>query len=204
MPLDKPKNAFSLPALPYAENALEPVVSANTISFHYGKHHAAYVNKLNELIVGTPYDGMSLEEIVTKSAKSDKDKAIFNNAAQAWNHEFYWHSMAPKGGEPAGKIKDALESSFGGVKEFKEAFVKAAVGQFGSGWAWLVKGADGKLKITTTANADTPIAHGETPLFTADVWEHAYYLDFQNRRPDHVTAWLDKLANWSFAEKNLG
>jgi superoxide dismutase, Fe-Mn family len=204
MPLDKPKNAFTLPALPYADNALEPVISAKTISIHHGKHHAAYVTKLNELVAGTSYDGMGLEEIVKKSAGNDKDKAIFNNAAQAWNHDFYWQSMAPKGGEPMGKIKDALQSSFGGVKEFKDAFQKAAVAQFGSGWAWLVKGKDGKLKITTTSNADTPVAHGETSLLTADVWEHAYYLDYQNRRPDHVTAWLDKLANWSFAEKNLG
>ncbi len=204
MPLDKPKNAFSLPKLPYAEDALEPVVSAKTISFHYAKHHAAYINNLNGLIAGTPYDGLSLEEIVKKSAKDEKAKGIFNNAAQSWNHEFYWHSMSPKAAEPTGKILDAVKSSFGGVKEFKEAFQKAAVGQFGSGWAWLVKGADGKLKITTTSNADTPIAHGETPLFTADVWEHAYYLDYQNRRPDHVKDWLDKLANWSFAEKNLG
>ena len=147
---------------------------------------------------------MPLEEIVKRSATSEKDKAIFNNAGQAWNHDFYWHSMSPKGGEPTGKLKDALQSSFGGVKEFKEAFTKAAVAQFGSGWAWLVKGKDGKLKITTTSNADTPIAHGETPLLTADVWEHAYYLDYQNRRPDHLKAWLDKLANWSFAEKNCG
>jgi superoxide dismutase, Fe-Mn family len=204
MPLDKPKHAFSLPKLAYAENALEPVISAKTISFHYGKHHAAYVNKLNELIAGTGYDGMSLEETVAKSAKSEKDKAIFNNAGQIWNHNFYWESMSAKGGEPSGKLKDALQSSFGGVKEFKDAFQKAAVAQFGSGWAWLVKSKDGKLKITTTSNADTPIAHGETPLFTVDVWEHAYYLDYQNRRPDHVTAWLDKLANWSFAEKKLG
>jgi Fe-Mn family superoxide dismutase len=198
------KNAFSLPKLPYAENALEPVVSAKTISFHYGKHHQAYVNNLNGMIGGTAYDGMALEEIVKKAAKSDKDKGIFNNAGQIWNHNFYWESMSPKGGEPTGKLKDAIQSSFGGVKEFKEAFQKAAVAQFGSGWAWLVKGADGKLKITTTSNADTPVAHGETPLLTVDVWEHAYYLDYQNRRPDHVKDWLDKLANWSFAEKNLG
>ena len=204
MPLDKPKNAFTLPALPYADNALEPVISAKTISIHHGKHHAAYVAKLNELIAGTAYDGLALEEIIQKAAKSEKDKAIFNNAGQAWNHDFYWQSMAAKGGEPTGKIKDALQSSFGGVKEFKDAFQKAAVAQFGSGWAWLVKGKDGKLKITTTSNADTPVAHGEMPLLAADVWEHAYYLDYQNRRPDHVTAWLDKLANWSFAEKNLG
>ncbi len=205
MPLDKTKSPFALPKLPYEENALEPVISAKTMSFHYGKHHAAYVNKLNELIAGTPYESMTLEDIVMRSAK-DKDasaKAIFNNAAQAWNHTFYWHSMAGKPSDPTGRVKDAIESNFGGVKEFKEAFSKAAVGQFGSGWAWLVKGKDGKLKITTTSNADTPIAHGETPLLTCDVWEHAYYLDFQNRRPDHVNAWLDKLANWSFADQNM-
>ena len=194
--------------LPYAENALEPVVSAKTISFHYGKHHKAYADNLNKLVEGTPYATMSLEEIVKKSAGNDKEKGIFNNAAQVWNHDFYWQSMSPPkdsqgSGEPAGKLADALKSSFGGVKEFKEAFAKAAVAQFGSGWAWLVKGTDGKLEITTTSNADTPIAHGKTPLFTADVWEHAYYLDYQNRRPDHVKDWLDKLANWSFAEKNL-
>ena len=202
MPLDKPKTHFTLPDLPYAENALEPAISSKTVSFHHGKHHKAYVDKLNELVAGTPYDGMPLEEVVKRAAKSEKDKAIFNNAGQAWNHDFYWKSMAPKGGEPTGKIKDLVQSSFGGLKEFKEAFTKAADAQFGSGWAWLVKGKDGKLKITTTANADSPLAHGETPLLAADVWEHAYYLDYQNRRPDHVKAWLDKLANWSFAEKN--
>jgi len=202
MPLDT-KAKFTLPKLPYAENALEPVISARTISFHYGKHHKAYVDKLNELVAGTAYESMTLEEIVRKSAGNAKDKAIFNNAGQIWNHNFYWDSMAPKGGAPSGKILDALKSSFGGTKEFNEAFVKAAVAQFGSGWAWLVKDKDGKLKITTTSNADTPIAHGETPLLTADVWEHAYYLDYQNRRPDHVKDWLEKLANWSFAEKNL-
>ena len=204
MPLDKSKTHLTLPKLPFAEDALEPVISAKTISLHYGKHHKAYVDKLNELIVGTPYADLSLEDIVMKSAKSEKDEAIFNNAGQAWNHDFYWKSMAPKGGEPSGKIKDAIQSSFGGVKEFKEAFSKAAVAQFGSAWAWLVKDKDGRLKIATTSNADTPIAHGGTPLLAADVWEHAYYLDYQNRRPDHIKAWLDKLANWSFAEKNFG
>ena len=205
MPLDKAKAPFTLPKLPYADDALAPVISANTISFHYGKHHATYVKVLNELIAGTAYEALSMEEIVVRSA-TDKDaaaKKIFNNAAQSWNHEFYWHSMTPKGGAPTGKIKDALEKDFGGLDAFKKAFTQAAVGQFGSGWAWLVKGKDGALKIETTSNADTPIAHGGTPLLVADVWEHAYYLDFQNRRPDHVTAWLDKLANWSFAEKNL-
>jgi Fe-Mn family superoxide dismutase len=205
MPLDKAKAPFSLPKLPYAEDALAPVISAKTISFHYGKHHATYVKTLNELIAGTPYEGLSLEEVIVRAA-ADKDaaaKKIFNNAAQAWNHEFYWNSMTPKGGAPAGKIKDALDKSFGGLDAFNKAFSQAAVGQFGSGWAWLVKGKDGALKIETTSNADTPIAHGGTPLLVADVWEHAYYLDYQNRRPDHVAAWLDKLVNWSFAEKNL-
>jgi len=205
MPLDKAKAPFSLPKLPYAEDALAPVISANTISFHYGKHHATYVKVLNELIAGTPYEGLSLEEIVVRAA-GDKDaaaKKIFNNAAQAWNHEFYWHSMTPKGGAPGAKIKEALDKSFGGLDAFKKAFSTAAVGQFGSGWAWLVKAKDGALKIETTSNADTPIAHGGKPLLVADVWEHAYYLDYQNRRPDHVAAWLDKLVNWSFAEKNL-
>ncbi|TAJ82379.1 superoxide dismutase [Reyranella sp.] len=204
MPLDKAKPNFTLPPLPYADDALAPVVSANTISFHYGKHHKAYVDKLNELAAGTDYAELSLEDVIKKSAKDEKGKAIFNNAAQIWNHTFYWDSMSPKGGAPTGKIKAALDDSFGGLDAFKAAFKAAAVGQFGSGWAWLVKGKDGKLKIETTANADTPIAHGGTPLLVADVWEHAYYLDFQNRRPDHIQAWLDKLANWSFAEKNLG
>jgi Fe-Mn family superoxide dismutase len=203
MPLDKPKTHFTQVKLPYQENALEPVISARTISFHYGKHHAAYVAKLNELVAGTPYDGMSLEEIVRKSARSDKDKAIFNNAGQVWNHDFYWQSMSPRSVAPSARMKQALESSFGGLDQFKDAFAKAAVAQFGSGWAWLVKGADGKLEIATTSNADSPLAHGRTALLTADVWEHAYYLDYQNRRPDHVKAWLDKLANWAFAEKNL-
>jgi len=206
MPLDKAKAPFTLPRLPYAEDALAPVISAKTISFHYGKHHATYVKMLNELIAGTAYEGLSLEEIVVRAA-GDKDTAarkIFNNAAQAWNHDFYWHSMTPKSGVPTGKIKDALGKSFGDLDAFKKAFSQAAIGQFGSGWAWLVKGKDGALKIEVTSNADTPIAHGGTPLLVADVWEHAYYLDYQNRRPDHVAAWLEKLVNWSFAEDNLG
>ncbi len=205
MPLDKAKAPFTLPKLPYAENALAPVISANTISFHYGKHHATYVKVLNELIAGTPYEALSLDEIVVRAA-GDKDAAarkIFNNAAQAWNHEFYWHSMTPTAAPPTGRVKEALDKSFGGLDAFKKAFTQAAVGQFGSGWAWLVKGKDGALAIETTSNADTPIAHGGTPLLVADVWEHAYYLDFQNRRPDHLAAWLDNLVNWSFAEKNL-
>ena len=196
--------AFTLPELPYAKDALSPTISAETIDYHYGKHHQAYVNNLNTLVPNTKYEKMSLEEIVKATNGQPSEKKVFNNAAQVWNHDFYWQSMKPKSSDPTGKIADALKDSFGGVKEFKEAFAKAAVAQFGSGWAWLVKGKDGKLEITTTSNADTPIAHGKTPLLTADVWEHAYYLDYQNRRPDHVKDWLDKLANWSFAEKNFG
>lgn len=206
MPLDKAKVPFTLPKLPYAEDALAPVISAKTISFHYGKHHATYVKTLNELIAGTAYEGLSLDEIVVRAA-ADKDAAarkIFNNAAQAWNHDFYWHSMIPKSVAPAGKIKGALEKNFGDLDAFKKAFAQAAVGQFGSGWTWLVKGKDGALKIEATSNADTPIAHGGRPLLVVDVWEHAYYLDYQNRRADHVAAWLDKLVNWSFADQNLG
>ena len=204
MPLDKGKAPFTLPKLPYAEDALAPVISAKTISFHYGKHHKAYVDKLNELIEGTAYAELSLEDIVKKSAKDAKAKKIFNNAGQAWNHDFYWNSMTARSGTPSGKIRQALDASFGGLEEFKKAFKTAAVEQFGSGWAWLIVKNGGKLAIETTSDADTPIAHGKTPLLGADVWEHAYYLDYQNRRPDHIQAWLDKLVNWSFAEKNLG
>jgi superoxide dismutase, Fe-Mn family len=199
------KAPFTLMKLPYADNALEPVISARTISFHHGKHHATYVNNLNNLVKDTPYADLSLEEIVVKSAKDPASKGIFNNSAQVWNHDFYWKSMkAGGGGEPKGKLKSAIDKDFGGVAKFKEAFGKAAVGQFGSGWAWLVAGKDGKLSITTTGNADTPVAHGEKALFTTDVWEHAYYLDYQNRRPDHVNDFLAKLINWDFAEENLG
>ena len=194
---------FTLPKLPYADDALAPVVSANTISFHYGKHHKAYVDKLNELVPGTAYEDLSLEDVVKKSAKDEKGKAIFNNAGQIWNHNFYWNSMTPKGGEPTGKIKSALDDSFGGLDAFKAAFKAAAVGQFGSGWAWLVLDGD-KLKVVKTANAELPSTSGMKPLLTIDVWEHAYYLDFQNRRPDYVNAVLDKLVNWGFAADNLG
>ena len=195
--------AYELPPLPYEYTALEPHISKRTLEFHHDKHHAAYVNNFNAAAKGTDLDKLSIEAVIKATANDPSKAGIFNNAAQAWNHDFYWHSMAPKGGAPAGKIKKALEDSFGSVDDFNKAFKAAAVGQFGSGWAWLVaKG--GKLAIETTSNADTPIAHGGTPLLVADVWEHAYYLDYQNRRPDHVQAWLDKLANWSFAEQNLG
>jgi Fe-Mn family superoxide dismutase len=201
----KARPSFTLPKLPYAENALEPVISGRTLSFHYGKHHAGYVAKLNELVEGTPYAGRPLDEVVTRTAKDPAAKTIFNNAAQAWNHDFYWRSMRPKGGGmPGGSLAAAIERDFGGLTEFRNSFAKAAAGEFGSGWAWLVASKDGKLKIATTDDADTPIVRGEKPLLTIDVWEHAYYLDYQNRRPDYIAAWLDKPINWEFAGKNFG
>jgi Fe-Mn family superoxide dismutase len=195
--------AITLPPLPYAESALAPVISANTLSFHYGKHHKAYVDTLNKLIVDTDFADMTLEKIVKAASGHSDHAAIFNNAAQAWNHSFYWRSMKPNGGgEPPADLKRLIESSFGSVAAFKKEFVNAAVGEFGSGWAWLVK--DGaKLKIVKTGNADTPLTSVAKPLLTIDVWEHAYYLDYQNRRVDYATALIDKLANWEFAVENL-
>jgi len=194
---------ISLPPLPYAESALAPVISANTLGFHYGKHHKAYVETLNKLIVDTDFADLSLEDIVRAASGQSDHVSIFNNAAQAWNHSFYWRSMKPNGGgEPPADLKRLIEASFGSVDAFKKAFVTAAVAEFGSGWAWLVK--DGtKLKIVKTGNANTPLTWSVTPLLTIDVWEHAYYLDYQNRRVDYVTALIDKLANWEFAMENL-
>ena len=201
----KAQTSFTLPKLPYEENALEPVISARTLSFHHGKHHAGYVTKLNELVEGSPYAGQPLDKVVTRAAKDPAAKAIFNNAAQAWNHDFYWRSMRPAGGgTPGSTLRDAIERDIGGLAEFRTAFAKAAAGEFGSGWAWLVADKDRKLKIAATDDADTPIVRGDTPLLTIDVREHAYYLDYQNRRPDYIAAWLDKLINWEFAEKNFG
>lgn len=199
------KAGIELPKLPYEENALEPIISARTISFHYGKHHAGYVNTLKKLIEGTSYAERPLEEIITSSAKDSKATSIFNNAGQVWNHTFYWNSMRPRGGgEPSSKLKSAIESSFGSFEDFREQFSKVAIGQFGSGWAWVIADKGGKLKIISTSNADTPVAHGQLPLLTIDVWEHAYYLDYQNQRAAYVEAWLDKLVNWDFAEWNYG
>jgi superoxide dismutase, Fe-Mn family len=194
---------FKLPPLPYPENALEPHVSARTLSFHYGKHHQGYVNNTNGLVGGTDMAGMSLEEVVKKAVEI-KNTALFNNAAQAWNHAFYWQGMKPEGGgKPEGRLMESLASAFGSFEKFKKAIADAATGQFGSGWAWLVL--DGNsLKVTNTVNADTPLAHGQKPLLTIDVWEHAYYLDYQNRRGDYVKAFLDHLVNWDFVSKNLG
>ena len=195
--------AFKLPALPYAQDALEPHISANTLSFHYGKHHNTYVVNLNNLTKDTPLADKSLEDVV-KAVAGDASKAgVFNNAAQVWNHTFYWNSMKPGGGgTPSGALAAKIEEAFGSFDKFKDEFKAAAVGQFGSGWAWLVLDG-GALKIVKTGNADTPIAHGQTPLITCDVWEHAYYLDFQNRRPDYVQAFLDNLVDWDFAAANL-
>jgi Fe-Mn family superoxide dismutase len=194
---------FTLPPLPYPENALAPVISANTLSFHYGKHHKAYVDNLNKLIAGTPYEGMPLEKIITGTAGQADKSGIFNNAAQTWNHTFYWQSLrANGGGKPTGRVAQMIESDLGGFDQFKKDFQQAGVTQFGSGWAWLVA-EGGKLKIVKTGNADNPLTKGQTPLLTLDVWEHAYYLDYQNRRPDHLTAAIDQLLNWDFANENL-
>jgi len=195
--------AISLPSLPYAENALEPHYSAKTISFHYGKHHKTYVDNLNKLIAGTPLESKSLEEIIMASAGDSSKAGLFNNAAQVWNHTFFWNGMrAGGGGKPKGDLAARIDSAFGGYEKFAEQFKAAAVGRFGSGWAWLVLDG-GALKITSTANAETPMAGKQTALLTVDVWEHAYYLDYQNRRPDFVQAFLDHLVNWDFVAANL-
>jgi Fe-Mn family superoxide dismutase len=191
---------FELPPLPWAEDALDPVISARTIGLHYGKHHAAYVKKLNELVAGTRYAQMPLEQVVRESA--GKDQKVFNNAGQAWNHTFYWNCLRKGAGKPGTRIASRLDADLGGYEGFKQKFADAAVNCFGSGWAWLVE-RDGKLEIVATSNADTPIAKGITPLLTLDVWEHAYYVDYENRRPEHVAAAIDKLLNWDFAEQQL-
>lgn len=194
--------AFTLPDLPYAQDALAPHISGETLSFHHGKHHKAYVDKANDAIKGTDYEGLSLEEVIKKSW-SEKNMGVFNNAAQIWNHTFYWHSMTPNGGgKPTGAIAEAIDASFGSYDKFAEEFKAAGAGQFGSGWAWLVKNGD-KLEVRKTLNAENPITDGATPLLTMDVWEHAYYLDYQNRRPDYIGDFLGKLVNWDFANQNL-
>ena len=193
-----------LPPLPYADNALAPVISANTIGFHYGRHHRGYLDNLNKLIGGTAFADMPLEKIVAATAGKADQTAIFNNAAQTWNHTFYWQSLRPGGGsEPPAALKQRIEAAFGSVDACRKELSAAAVGQFASGWAWLVAD-QGNLKVTKTGNADTPLTTGLKPLLTIDVWEHAYYLDYQNRRADYVNAVIDKLLNWEFAAKNLG
>ncbi|NDY81711.1 superoxide dismutase [Fe] [Orrella sp. NBD-18] len=191
--------AHTLPPLPYALDALAPTISKETLEFHYGKHHQTYVTNLNNLIPGTEFESASLEDIVKKSSGG-----IFNNAAQVWNHTFYWNSMAPNaGGEPTGKLADAINAKWGSVAAFKEAFNKSAAGNFGSGWTWLVKKADGTLDIVNTSNAATPLTTTDVPLLTCDVWEHAYYIDYRNARPKYLESFWT-LVNWSFAAKNLG
>ena len=195
---------FTLKPLPYAKNALEPVISGETLGFHHGKHHKKYVDTLNELVTGGKYAAMPLEEIVraTHGATDDKEKKIFNNAAQVWNHDFLWHSMSPEKTEPSGALAAAIAREFGDVTKLTEAFAKAGAEQFGSGWAWLVsKG--GQLSIEKTSNAENPMAKGVNCLLTMDVWEHAYYLDYQNDRPKYLKAALGKLLNWEFAARNL-
>lgn len=193
-----------LPPLPFDQGALAPVISANTLSFHYGKHHKTYVDTLNKLIVGTEFADMPLDKIVKAASHQEEQSGIFNNAAQAWNHSFYWKSLRPKGGgEPPAALKRMLDASFGSVDACKKELSKAAVGQFGSGWAWLVLDGE-KLKILKTPDAKTPLVDGPKPLLTIDVWEHAYYLDYQNRRVDYVNALIEKLLNWEFALENLG
>lgn len=193
---------FELPKLPYANDALEPYYSANTFSYHHAKHHNAYVVNLNNLIKDTDFAGKSLVEIV--KASDGTNAGVFNNSAQIWNHTFFWHSMKPNGGgTPTGAIADKITSDFGSYEKFVEEFKAAGATQFGSGWAWLVLGTDGKLKVTKTPNAETPFTKGDKPILTIDVWEHAYYLDYQNLRPKFIETFLEKLVNWDFANSNL-
>ncbi|HEX5629853.1 MAG TPA: superoxide dismutase [Usitatibacteraceae bacterium] len=196
---------FTLMALPYADNALAPVITPNTIGFHYGKHHKTYVDNLNNLVKGTDLEGKSLEEVVMATAGKADKAPLFNNSAQIWNHDFYWKSMKPNGGgAPTGKVADRINESFGSFEEFKKQLSATTVSQFGSGWGWLVADSAGKLKVVKTGNAEVPMTQGLKPLLTIDVWEHAYYLDHQNRRADYVNAVIDKLLNWEFAAANLG
>ncbi len=188
---------FELPALPYAKNELVPHISEETLEYHYGKHHQTYVTNLNNLIPGTEFDGLTLEEIIVKSSGP-----IFNNAAQVWNHTFYWNSLTPKGGgEPTGALANAINTTFGSYEKFKEEFTKCAVTTFGSGWAWLVKNTDGSLALVSTSNAGCPLTTGQIPLLTCDVWEHAYYIDYRNARPSYLEAFW-ALVNWDFAAAN--
>jgi len=205
MLITKQATPFQLPALPYADDALAPHISKNTLGFHYGKHHKAYVDNLNGLVKDKPdLAAMKLEDLIKKVAGDAANAPVFNNAAQIWNHTFYWNSMKPKGGgQPTGKLLEMINKSFGDFAKFKESFTTAGKTQFGSGWAWLVLDGD-KLAVTKTGNADTPMAQGKKCLLTMDVWEHAYYLDYQNKRPDYIAAFLDNLVNWDFAAANLG
>lgn len=195
---------IELPALPYAKNALDPHMSERTFDFHYEKHHAGYVNNVNNMIRDTALEGQSIEDVIADVVGDDHRVGLFNNAAQVWNHTFFWNSLSPSGGgAPGGEIGKRIDRDFGSYDSFREAFAQAATTQFGSGWAWLIDDG-GTLDVVKTANADTPIAHGKKALLTIDVWEHAYYLDYQNKRPAFIEAYLDHLVNWEFAEQNLG
>ncbi len=195
--------AITLPELPFAADALEPIISARTFEFHHGKHHNAYVVNANKLLEGTDMAGDDLETIMMKTSGDASKAGIFNNVAQVWNHSFYWQCMKPGGGgEPTGAVLEALKAAFGGFDKFIEAFKNAGATQFGSGWAWLIE-KGGRLEVAKTANAGNPITDGARPLLTVDVWEHAYYLDYQNRRPDYLTAFVEKLVNWEFVAANL-
>ncbi|WP_243361930.1 superoxide dismutase [Fundidesulfovibrio terrae] len=195
---------FPIPVLPFPEDALEPVISAKTISFHYGKHTKTYYDNMNKMLEGKPSAGMTLEKVFLDASKDAAAVGLFNNAAQAWNHTFYFAGLKKGGGgAPSGKLGDAIKAAFGGFEEFKKAFIDAAVTQFGSGWAWLVEDA-GTLKVVKTPNAMNPMVNNQKPILTVDVWEHAYYLDYQNRRADYVKDVLEKLVNWDVAAKNLG
>ncbi|NTW57323.1 MAG: superoxide dismutase [Chlorobiaceae bacterium] len=195
--------AYTQPALAYAETALEPHISAKTISFHYGKHHVAYINNYNNLVAGTPMDSQSIEEVILAVANDPQKVGIFNNGAQAWNHSFYWNCLSPNGGgTPTGPLAAKIDADFGSFEKFREELKNAATTQFGSGWAWLVLD-NGTLKVVKTGNAQTPLTGGQVPILTIDVWEHAYYLDYQNRRPDYVSAIIDNLLDWEFAARNF-
>lgn len=193
---------ITLPELPFSRDALEPYISARTLEFHYGKHHQGYVNNTNNLIKGTDLENETLETIIQESFKKSELKGLFNNSAQVYNHTFYWNCLKPGSGDPVGDILDQIKQDFGSVESFKEEMKKAAATLFGSGWAWLVL-ENGKLSIKQFSNADTPMVHGLKPLFTIDVWEHAYYLDYQNRRPDYISSVLDHLVNWEFVNEQL-
>jgi len=195
--------AYELPTLPYDYTALEPYISKSTLEFHHDKHHAAYVSKFNDAVKGNDLDDQPIEAVIKAIAGDSTKTGVFNNAAQAWNHTFYWNSMKPGGGGlPTGDLAKKIGSDFGGFEQFAEAFKTAGATQFGSGWAWLVL-QNGVLKVTKTLNADNPLTSGQAPLLTMDVWEHAYYLDYQNKRPDYIGAFLGKLVNWDFAAQNL-
>jgi Fe-Mn family superoxide dismutase len=203
-PIEEPMaEPFALPPLPYADTALAPVISAQTISFHYGKHHKAYVDNLNKLVPSTDLEGRTLEEIIVATAGKPDKAGVFNNAAQVWNHTFYWNCLKPNGGgAPTGELAKKIDAAFGSFDNFRKEFANAALTQFGSGWAWLVAEGDA-VKLVKTGNAEVPFTKGQRPLLTIDVWEHAYYLDYQNRRADYANAVIDKLLNWDFAAANL-